>query len=337
MNKLDGDLAVERLNAAVGSFLDIMTKPEGEMVPVPGREAQPSLAERVKRNLKPSTDEAQQYAQKAEEAAREAREAADNVGSSVKVDVFKVSGTWRKPSGAKLVHIQLCGGGAGGQAGFVGVQPENVNAGDGGGGGATTDILVLASHLTDAMSVEIGAGGAGGKASAGPGSKGANGRETKFGNVSGRVNFSAAGATARTGGYGPHSGGAGGVSGANGNASEGASGGGGGGPISNQTSRYGGGSRGSILMAPAGQIISGTAGGANGGAGMDTGTSPLYSQVFPGIGGGGGGSSINSDGGRGGHGANGGGGGGGGAAWSPHLPGDGGDGGNGYAIITTFL
>lgn len=72
-----GDDAVERLDNAVTAFEQIMTGPEGQTVQVPGHQPQPTLAERVKQNLKPSTDAAAGYAAIArDEANRSAQEAA---------------------------------------------------------------------------------------------------------------------------------------------------------------------------------------------------------------------------------------------------------------------
>lgn len=72
-----GDDAVERLDNAVTAFELIMTGAEGQAVPVPGHQDQPTLAERVKQNLKPSTDAAAGYAATArDEANRAAQEAA---------------------------------------------------------------------------------------------------------------------------------------------------------------------------------------------------------------------------------------------------------------------
>ncbi|WP_439843556.1 phage head spike fiber domain-containing protein [Aeromonas dhakensis] len=71
-----GDDAVARLDAAVTAFEDILTGPEGQTVPVPGRNPQPTLAERVKQNLKPSTDAAAGYASQAMAGAKAADESA---------------------------------------------------------------------------------------------------------------------------------------------------------------------------------------------------------------------------------------------------------------------
>ena len=71
-----GDDAVERLDNAVTAFEQIMTGPEGQTVAVPGHQPQPTLAERVKQNLKPSTDAAAGYAAQASDSAKAADDAA---------------------------------------------------------------------------------------------------------------------------------------------------------------------------------------------------------------------------------------------------------------------
>lgn len=71
-----GDDAVERLDNAVTAFEQIMTGPEGQTVAVPGHQPQPTLAERVKQNLKPSTDAAAGYATQAAASAKAADDAA---------------------------------------------------------------------------------------------------------------------------------------------------------------------------------------------------------------------------------------------------------------------
>ncbi|MEN3787385.1 hypothetical protein ABDZ30_14670 [Aeromonas veronii] len=71
-----GDDAVERLDNAVTAFEQIMTGPEGQTVAVPGHQPQPTLAERVKQNLKPSTDSAAGYAAQASDSAKAADDAA---------------------------------------------------------------------------------------------------------------------------------------------------------------------------------------------------------------------------------------------------------------------
>lgn len=69
-----GDDAVERLDNAVTAFEQIMTGPEGQTVAVPGHQPQPTLAERVKQNLKPSTDAAAGFAAQASASAKAADE-----------------------------------------------------------------------------------------------------------------------------------------------------------------------------------------------------------------------------------------------------------------------
>lgn len=71
-----GDDAVERLDNAVTAFEQIMTGPEGQTVAVPGHQPQPTLAERVKQNLKPSTDAAAGFATQAAASAKAADDAA---------------------------------------------------------------------------------------------------------------------------------------------------------------------------------------------------------------------------------------------------------------------
>lgn len=71
-----GDDAVERLDNAVTAFEQIMTGPEGQTVQVPGNQPQPTLAERVKQNLKPSTDAAAGFAAQASASAKAADDSA---------------------------------------------------------------------------------------------------------------------------------------------------------------------------------------------------------------------------------------------------------------------
>lgn len=71
-----GDDAVERLDNAVTAFEQIMTGPEGQTVAVPGHQPQPTLAERVQQNLKPSTDAAARFASQASASAKAADESA---------------------------------------------------------------------------------------------------------------------------------------------------------------------------------------------------------------------------------------------------------------------
>ncbi len=76
VNDKDPTEAIQLVEQTIGTFHQIVVGQEGQMVPVPGYPDQPTLAERVKQNLKPSTDAAAGYAAQArEEATKAAREA----------------------------------------------------------------------------------------------------------------------------------------------------------------------------------------------------------------------------------------------------------------------
>lgn len=92
MRSLNGDAAVARLDAAVDAFLQIITAPEGEMVPVPGHPDQPSLAERTKQNLKPSTEKVGEMATAAAESAELGRSAAAQADDARKAIELAASG-----------------------------------------------------------------------------------------------------------------------------------------------------------------------------------------------------------------------------------------------------
>ena len=77
-----GDNAVERLDNAVTAFEQIMTGPEGQAVQVPGHQPQPTLAERIKQNLKPSTDAAAGFAAQASTSAAQAAASATSAAAS---------------------------------------------------------------------------------------------------------------------------------------------------------------------------------------------------------------------------------------------------------------
>lgn len=98
-----GDDAVERLDNAVTAFEQIMTGPEGQTVQVPGHQPQPTLAERVKQNLKPSTDAAAGYAAQASASAKAADESAklasqisglDTVTDAVSLTAMPLPDVW---------------------------------------------------------------------------------------------------------------------------------------------------------------------------------------------------------------------------------------------------
>ncbi|MDM5128229.1 phage head spike fiber domain-containing protein [Aeromonas salmonicida] len=96
MSSLHGDAAVARLDAAVDAFLDIMTAPEHTLVQVPERSPQPSLAERARVNLKPSTDLAKGYAGSARRSAQEAAQIAglDTVADAIGLAALPLPDVW---------------------------------------------------------------------------------------------------------------------------------------------------------------------------------------------------------------------------------------------------
>jgi hypothetical protein len=73
---------------------------------------------------------------------------------------FTANGTWNKPTGAKLIRVQVQGGGgAGGGAGATGA--GQASAGGGGQGGAYAESWILASAVGSSVAVTVGAGGTG--------------------------------------------------------------------------------------------------------------------------------------------------------------------------------
>lgn len=68
--------AIQLVEQTIGTFNQIVVGQEGQMVPVPGYPDQPTLAERVKQNLKPSTDAAAGFAAQASASAKAADDAA---------------------------------------------------------------------------------------------------------------------------------------------------------------------------------------------------------------------------------------------------------------------
>jgi hypothetical protein len=86
-----------------------------------------------------------------------------SASSAVDTQTFTSSGTWTKPTGAKLAIVELWGGGGGGGRGS--------NANGGGGGGYGCFLLPLAS-LGATETVTIGAGGTGRTGSNGDGTAG---------------------------------------------------------------------------------------------------------------------------------------------------------------------
>ncbi|WP_033136996.1 phage head spike fiber domain-containing protein [Aeromonas finlandensis] len=68
--------AIMLVEQTVNTFNQIVVGQEGQMIPVPGYPDQPTLAERVKQNLKPSTNAAASYAAQASASAKAADDAA---------------------------------------------------------------------------------------------------------------------------------------------------------------------------------------------------------------------------------------------------------------------
>ncbi|WP_270817303.1 phage head spike fiber domain-containing protein [Aeromonas sp. Y318-3] len=76
VNDKDPTEAILLVEQTIGTFNQIVVGQEGQMVPVPGHPDQPTLAERVKQNIKPSTDAASGFAAQAAASAKAADDAA---------------------------------------------------------------------------------------------------------------------------------------------------------------------------------------------------------------------------------------------------------------------
>lgn len=76
VNDKDPTEAISLVEQTVNTFNQIVVGQEGQMVPVLGYPDQPTLAERVKQNLKPSTDAAANYAAQASTSAKAADDSA---------------------------------------------------------------------------------------------------------------------------------------------------------------------------------------------------------------------------------------------------------------------
>lgn len=257
--------------------------------------------------------------------------------------------TWSKPSGAQFVQVALVGGGGGGGGGRRGAAGSVRNGGAGGGGGAYATALFAAGDLSDAVTVTVGAMGAGAtgvSTNSTDGNIGGSGDPTSFGTylVAGGGVGGLGGDTATSvgtvsdGGEGMFAGNvgapvqaSGATGGSGGSAESGAGGGGSGGGITTGDANRAGGDGGLPLLVR--DIATDAQGGSAGGDPGDAGAS---FGAFGGGGGGGGGAPGPGATGRGGAGARGGGGGGGSAVVNGTAGSGGGDGGDGFAIVTAW-
>lgn len=250
---------------------------------------------------------------------------------------FTSSGTWNKPTGAKVVEIFAIGGGGGGGKGTAGAEGTQRNGGGGGGAGGAVIGQFDATALTSSVSVTVGAGGAGATTD-GAFYAGGTGGTSSFGTY---VSAGGGGGGACGGGFLGAGGGAAGASslqaggggsgtftgigfqipGTNGHIGSGA-----GGCARSSANAYSGALAGGNSSAGAGGVGGGVSVGTAGSAGT------AGSGTNGGAGGGGGGPTAVGGAG----GTNGGGGGGGGCAISPATSGNGGAGGAGIVIVITY-
>lgn len=269
----------------------------------------------------------------------------------VKVDVFTSSGTYVKPSGARIIDVLCIGGGGSGGAGGNNATTNNRFGGSGGYGGAVSFMSFIADQVASSSPVTVGLGGATqpGRSTSGNGASGNSGGATTFGDstLSGRNIASAClfaggggGGGLNTPGYGFHKGGTSGsgASSGGGNAPNGdytgaGGGGGGGGAGASSTTAANGGAGG----APGGGITHWSGYSSSGQSGdFEATTGVSLSFYAPGGGGAGGGYKTGQNGRSGGAGGLYGGGGGGGAACdSGFTSGSGGAGGNGICVVIT--
>jgi hypothetical protein len=275
-------------------------------------------------------------------------------GLATDIQIFTTTGSWTKPTGAKVINIQLLAGGGGGGGGFKNVASTNRSGGAGGGGGGFLSANIPAQLLPETpISITIGAGGLGGSGSTNngvTGGAGVLGGATIFGSgASGEITYIATGGAGGGGGSGAvsavgfgslnaNSGGQGNIgngavgqpSAANSNHFMGGAGGGGAGGINNSNATSTG------LNGGRSNLLNLTGGASNGGAGQNN-TNAVNGLFAVGSGGGGGNSSRTVNGTSGGNGGFPSSGGGGGGASEAGNGGAGGTGGAGMAIITTYF
>jgi hypothetical protein len=269
--------------------------------------------------------------------------------------IFTANGTWTKPTGAKMVHYIVIGGGGGGGSGRCDNAGTGRSGGGGGGAGGITVGWLNASALGATETITVGAGGAGGAArnTVANGHPGTSGGVSSIGSVI--QTFASSG-----GGGGTPSVGVGGVGASNSARIYSADGATNGGVNGSSTSRT---QPSAIFNAPTGgqggsgissaNVVSASAAAANsghvrtgalvaggtGGASAAGGNGNSGGMNFVGTGGGGG--SPDSSTGAGNAGGNGGlygGGGGGGSAGAfSEASGAGGNGADGIVVITTYF
>ena len=266
------------------------------------------------------------------------------------VQEFTATGTWTKPSGARVVHVAAIGLGGPGGSGRRGAAGTVRCGGGAGGGAAWTVMSFAAADLPSTVAVTFGAAGTPGAAVTADSTNGNAG--TTGGSLTFATYLRAAGGNAGSGGTtGAGTGGAGGIGMSTGTAGGSASATGGAGTAGGSTAAGGGagggGSGGGITSGDAASnggagsacLSVAAASGASGGV-VDT-TAPLVgnpspARGVPGPGAGGGASSIATAAQAGANATTyGGGGGGGGASLNGNNSGAGGTGGAGYMIVIT--
>jgi len=103
---------------------------------------------------------------------------------SVDIQTFLTSGTWTKPTGAKVVHVTCIGGGGGGAAGNKTTDTTTISANWGGTGGAVSEINLSADLFLNTETITIGSGGLGGAGiTSGSVNLGANGGTSSVGSI----------------------------------------------------------------------------------------------------------------------------------------------------------